>query len=136
MNDSDYSFLSLFAAVPDELPSHEQQPLPDSSWFVVDEQTPLQHALCRPIAHASRAPPRNDIDGHGDRADHGGTAVMAVLRAAVAAGSLTPDGRAGLPGTASRLRPAGWLPLARRIARQCLPPVGRRRPARVEQRLS
>ena len=43
--------------------------LPDSSWFVVDELTPLPRALCRPLAHAGRAPPRNDIDGHGD---HGG----------------------------------------------------------------
>ena len=70
--DSDYTFLWLFAAVPDEPPSqcsHEQQPLPDSSWFVVDELTPLPRALCRPLAHAGRAPPRNDIDGHGD---HGG----------------------------------------------------------------
>ena len=67
--DYDYSFLWLFAVVPDEPPSHEQQPLPDSSWFVVDELILLPHALCRPLAHAGRAPPRNDIDGHGD---HGG----------------------------------------------------------------
>ena len=57
-------FLWLFALVPDEPPSHEQQTLPDSSWFVVDEPTPLPHALCRALAHAGRAPPRNDIDGH------------------------------------------------------------------------
>ena len=94
------------------------------------------------------------------------TAAIAV-RAAVAAGSLTPDGREGLPGTAwhcqqprsaaaglpdaagpldyqpplarrttSRRWPAGRPtaaaaaePLARWIGRQCLPQVGRRRPA-------
>ena len=78
--DSDYSFLWLFAVVPDEPPSHEQQPLPDLSWFVVDEPTPLPHALCRPLAHAGRAPPRNIIDGQGDPGDHGGTAVTAVQR--------------------------------------------------------
>ena len=80
-----------------------------------------------------------------------------AIRAAVAAGSLTPDDRAGLPGTASRRGPAGQQPLARlsplarrttsrrwsagrppataaagRIVRKWLPPVGRRRPARVE----
>ena len=53
--DHDYSFLWLFAVVPDEPPSHEQQPLPDSSWFVVDELILLPHALCRPLAHAGRA---------------------------------------------------------------------------------
>ena len=92
--------------------------LPDSSWFVVDELTPLPPALCRPLAHAGRAPPRNDIDGHGD---HGGPTDSngpchgrCGPLAANAAGSLTPNGRAGLPGTSSRLGPAGWPPLARR----------------------
>ena len=62
--DSDYSFLWLFAVVPDEPPLHKQQPLPDSSWFIVDEPTQLPRALCRQLAHAGRAPPRNYIDGH------------------------------------------------------------------------
>ena len=119
--DSDYSFLWLFAVVPDEPRSHEQQPLPDSSWIVVDEPTPLPRALCRPLAHAGRAPPLNDIDGHDD---HGGPTDSngpchgrGGPLAAVAAGSLTPNGRAGLSGTASRLGPAGWPPLARRPSR-------------------
>ena len=81
INNSDYSFLWLFAVVPDEPPSHEQQPLPDSSRFVVDEPTKLPHALCRLLAHACCAPQRNDIDGHDDRGDHGDTAVQrSVLR--------------------------------------------------------
>ena len=122
--DSDHSFLWLFAVVPDEPPSqcsHAQQLLPDSSWFFVVELTPLPRALCKPLAHAGRAPPRtgNDIDGHGD---HGGpTDSNGPCRgrggplAAVAAGSLTPNGREGLPG----------MPAASG------PPVGRRWPAGV-----
>ena len=85
-------------------------------WFVVDELTPLPRALCRPLAHAGRAPPRNDIDGH---CDHGGPTDSngpchgrGGPLAAVAAGSQTPNGRAGLPGTVSLLGPAGWPPLA------------------------
>ena len=30
-----------------------------------------RHALCRPLAQAGRAQPRDDIDGHGDHGDHG-----------------------------------------------------------------
>ena len=106
INNSDYSNLFLplpvypnFAVVPDEPPSHEQQPLHDSSWFVVDEPTQLSHALCKPNAHTCRAPPRNDIDrswrSRWSR-QHGGPTV----RAAVAVGSLTPDWR--------RARIEGW----------------------------
>ena len=118
--DSDFSFLWLFAVVPDEPPSDEQQPLPDSAWFVVDEPTQLPRALCRPLAQAGqryRRSPRNDIDGHGD---HGGPTHSkgpchgrGGPLSAVAAGSQTPNGRAGLPGTVSLLGPAGWPPLAR-----------------------
>ena len=56
LNYSDYSFPWLFAVVPDKPPSPEQQQLPDSSWFVVDETTPLLHAFCGPLAHVGRAP--------------------------------------------------------------------------------
>ena len=84
---SGFFFLWLFAVVPDELPSHEQQPLQDSSWFVVDEPAQLPQALCRPLAHAGRAPQRNDIHCHdGDHGGdhgliHGGRAVQrSVLR--------------------------------------------------------
>ena len=64
------------------------------------------------------------------------TAATAV-RAAVAAGSLTPDGRAGLPGTASRLDPASLSrppldrlsPLARWTTRRRWPAGGRLWPA-------
>ena len=128
--DSDYSFLWLFAVVPDEPPSHEQQPLPDLSWFVVDELTPMPRVLCRPLAHAGHTPLRNDIDGHGD---HGGPTDSTGPchgrggpLAAVAAGSLTPNGREGLPDTASRLGPAGWPPLARQT-------TSRRWPARCRR---
>ena len=128
--DSDYYFRWLIAVVPYEPPSHEQQPLLDLPWFVDDELTPLPRALFRPLAHAGRAPPSNDIDGHGDHGGptdsngpcHGHSGPLA----AVAAGSLTLNGRAGLPGTASRLGPAGWPPLARRT-------TSRRWPARCRR---
>ena len=77
-------------------------------------------ALCRPLAHAGRAPQRNDIDGHGD---HGGPTDSNGPCHRAAAGSLTPNGRAGLSGTASRLGPADWPPLAHRT-------TSRRWPAR------
>ena len=108
----------------------------------------MPHALCRPLAHACPAPQRNDIDGHCDRCDRGpgirgGTAVAAVQRSvprslrSVPRSRLTPDGRAGLPGTASRLGPAGWHgpPLARRSPRTTSrrwPARGRRWPAGLQ----
>ena len=150
INDSDYSFLWLLAVVPDEPPSYEQQPLRDSSSFVVDEPTPLPHALCRPLAHAGRAQPRNDIDGHGIAvitaarrsngpcrgrggfADAGWQCGTACQCLALPAASGPPVGRscpAGLPAVAGPPAAAAGPP----DCQQCLPPVGRRRPARVER---
>ena len=132
LNYSDYSFiwawLWLFAAVPDEPPLPEQQPLPDSSRLVVDEQTPLPHALCGP-AGAAISPARpagatistdHGYGCHGNRGDYRDRDLS------------DHDGSAGLPAVVGapvdrRRRP----PLARRIARQCLPPVGCRQQARV-----
>ena len=105
------------------------QPLHDLSWLAFDEPTPLPHGLCRPLTHAGRAPPRNDIDGHDDR---GESPVITAARLSngpcrgcgrFADAGPSPDGRTGLPGTASRLGPSGWPPLARQT-------TSRRWPAR------
>ena len=105
INDSEYdSFHWLFAVGSDEPPSQKQQPLPFSS--STNGHWSVRRTLCAGRSLMPAAPRRATISTvtaiavimAARRRDggHGGPTV----RAAVAAGSLTPDGRAGLPGTA------------------------------------
>ena len=87
INNSDYSNLFLplpvypnFVVVPDEPPSHEQQPLHDSSMNRHGSSSTNRHSCrtrCASQTLIPAAPRRATIStGHDDRGDHGSTAVQ------------------------------------------------------------
>ena len=111
LNYLNYSFLWRFTVVPDE--RHEphsplQPPFPDLQWFVMDEQTQLQHALCSPLVHADRA--AHAPSGAAISTITQVKAIVAVAPIAVMAVTITVDPTTTRKGTGHAPGPAPSLP--------------------------